>query len=269
MFKINTRRMTVIIAVMGLLIFFHFLGLLSPVENSVVNLINPILSGFFSFSSNLRIKYNEQTSKLDSLERVKELELQINQLTEENVKLKIIEEENKILREHLRFLTENRFKYIMSNVISRGDLTGITEQTEIITIDKGERDGIYPGLGVVSSKGIIIGKVIETRDNIAKVYLTNNSRCELAATILNQEKTCGITVGEFGLTIKLGFIPQGEEVKIGDIVITSGLEQSIPRGLVIGKVIEVNKESNELWQSARLSTMIDSNDLIIVSVLLP
>jgi len=261
--------MLTIIAVMGLLIFFHFLGLLSPVENAVINLLNPMLSGFYSFSSNLRIKYNEQTSKLDSLERAKELELRINQLTEENVRLKIIEEENKILREHLRFLTANRCKYIMSNVISRGDITSITEQTETIAIDKGIKDGVYAGLGVVSSKGIIIGKVIEARDNIAKVYLTNNSKCKLAAAILNQEKTSGITAGELSLTIKMEFIPQDEEVKVGDIVITSGLEQFIPRGLVIGRVTEVYRESNELWQSARLSSMIDPNDLIIVSVLLP
>ena len=269
MFKMNTRRMLTIIAVIGLLIFLHFLNILRPAERLLVNLLNPIMSGIYSVGSNLRIKYNEQTSKIDLLEATKQLEARVNQLIEENVKLKIIEEENKILRDYLKFLTNNKFNYLMSNVISRGDLTDITRRTETIVIDKGLKDGVYPGLGVVSSEGIIIGKVVEVKDRISKVYLTNNNKCKLAATILNQEKTNGIAEGELGLTIKMEFIPQSEEVIVNDIIVTSGLEQSIPRGLVIGRVTEVNKESNELWQTARLSPIVDSDDLIIVSVLLP
>ena len=121
----------------------------------------------------------------------------------------------------------------------------------------------------MASKGTIVGKIVEAKNNISKVELTNNEQCKIAATILNSEKTTGITQGELGLTIRMDFIPQSEEIKIDDIVVTSGLEQTIPRGLVIGKISDVNRENNELWQTARLNTLIDPSDLVIVSVLVP
>jgi rod shape-determining protein MreC len=67
----------------------------------------------------------------------------------------------------------------------------------------------------------------------------------------------------------MNFIPQSAEISLDDVVVTSGLEQYIPRGLIIGKIIEVTKDNNELWQNAVIESTVDSEDLVIVSVLLP
>ena len=157
----------------------------------------------------------------------------------------------------------------MSNVISRGEAIETSSRGESIIIDKGSRDGVSPGLAIVNGQGIIIGKVAEVKENISQVNLTNNSKCKLAATILNQEKTSGIAEGELGLTIKMKFIPQESEVAVGDIIVTSGLEQAIPRGLVIGKVTQVEKENNDIWQLATIESLVNTQDLVIVSVLIP
>ena len=91
----------------------------------------------------------------------------------------------------------------------------------------------------------------------------------MAATVLNQEGTGGITEGDLGLTLKMGFIPQSKNIKKDDIVVTSGLEYLIPRGLALGRIIEVSKDNNELWQNAVIESMADNDNLVIVSVLLP
>jgi len=52
-------------------------------------------------------------------------------------------------------------------------------------------------------------------------------------------------------------------------VVTSGLEEKIPGGLVIGKVTKVNSDSNEVWQSADIEPLIDFDHLTMVSILLP
>jgi rod shape-determining protein MreC len=267
--KIKTKQMLLAMAVIGLLIFFHFIGFLKPVEKIFSNVLNPVMGSVYNFSSFVRTKYNEQTSKINLWEKVSQLEADVNFLTVRNAELSTMESENKILRDHLKFLTQKKFNNVMSNVISRGDISDISDRTETITIDKGLSDGVFIGMPVLSSQGMIIGKISEAKEKISKVNLTNNINCKLAATVLNQQKTSGITEGELGLTIKMGFIPQSDIIKIGDIIITSGLEKAIPRGLVIGKVIEVNKESNELWQTATIEPMLDPDELIIVSVLLP
>ena len=158
----------------------------------------------------------------------------------------------------------------MANIISRG------EGNQSVVIDKGFRDGLVPGLAVVSStalgtssQGVIIGKIINIKEQIAEVYLVTNRNSKLAASILGENKTSGIASGELGLTIKMDFIPQTENIKAGDIVATSGLEPSIPRGLVIGRVTKVNKENNEVWQTAVIEPLVSLNALSIVSILLP
>lgn len=257
-------------AVVGLLIFLYFFGFLRPVEKILFTVLNPVYSRFYKMSSGIKIKYDEQVSKKDLLQVTKDLESQVNDLTKENVDLNLLREENEILREHLRFSIVNDTKYVMANVISRGDAINISDRVETITINKGSRDGIYPGLSVVSGKGAVVGKVEEVKDSISKVYLTNNKRCKLTATILGStENTSGVSEGELGLTVRMGFIPQNVQISKEDIVITSGLEQAIPRGLVIGKVIDVKKENNELWQTAIVEPAAKLDDLIIVSVLLP
>jgi len=269
MFKKQTRKIIILIAVVGLLIFLHLIRVLAPVESFITSIFRPLFSGFYSVSSNLRISYDEQTNKQDLVNLVNRLEIQINQLEVENAKLKILKTENRALRQHLKFFTENELRFMMANIISRNILGNPIAQSHSIVIDKGSRDGLFPGLAVVSSTGIIIGKIVMVKDYLSEVYLTTNKACKLAAAIQSQDKTSGIAEGELGLTIKMNFIPQTEEIKIGDSVVTSGLEQNIPRGLVIGKVTQISKESNELWQSATIEPLVDLDKLIIVSVLLP
>ena len=67
----------------------------------------------------------------------------------------------------------------------------------------------------------------------------------------------------------MDFIPQSVNLEIDDLVITSGLEGSIPRGLQVGKIFEINKESNELWQSAFVDPLSNLNNIFIVSVIIP
>ncbi|MBU4256933.1 rod shape-determining protein MreC [Patescibacteria group bacterium] len=267
--KFNTKKYILFTAVIGLLIFLHITKILSPVESFITGALRPLLGGLYSASSSLRSAYNDQTRKKDFSAELESMGNEVNLLTAENARLKILEEENQVLREHLNFLGKDRSKHIMGNIISRGGTGNNLSQGQAIVIDKGAKDGISPGLAVVNGQGIMIGKIIAVQDYLSEVYLTVNPACRLAAVIQNQDKTSGITQGELGLAIKMEFIPQTKEIKAGDIVVTSGLEQNIPRGLVIGKVAQVNKESNELWQNAVIEPLIDLDELIIVSVLVP
>ncbi|HTX86704.1 MAG TPA: rod shape-determining protein MreC, partial [Candidatus Nanoarchaeia archaeon] len=85
----------------------------------------------------------------------------------------------------------------------------------------------------------------------------------------NVDRTIGVTDGNLGLTINMDYIPQMEQINLGDLAVTSGLEPNIPRGLLIGQVAKVDKGSNDIWQSANIQPAADLNNLTIVSVLIP
>jgi len=276
MFKSQIKRYSLVIAVIGLLIFLHFSQILLPVESLISYYTKPILANFYLFSSKFRLSQNQQATKEDSELKVKQLEDQVNQLISENVKLKILQEENQFLRQQLKFLTKTNYKYVIANIISREESISATKNSQTFLIDKGKADGVEPELAVISpnvyqadSQGMIIGKITQAKDHLAEVDFITNPNCQLAVSLFNQSKTSGIVHGDLGLTVKMEYIPQTEEIKEGDIVMTSGLEQNIARGLVVGRIIKVIKESNALWQSAVIEPMINLDDLIIVAVLIP
>lgn len=273
MLKIKTKKIFIYIAVILLLIFLHYIKVLLPLENMIISLFNPVVGKVYSVSSNIRVTYNKQTDKRDLLKVIDTLKEQKNQSIYKSARLKILEKENEVLRQYLKFLNEGDYKYVLANIISKSIFINLEKSESVneknIIIDKGLKDGLEPGLGVVNDKGIIIGKVVEVKENISMISFTINSNCKLAATVLNQDDTTGITEGELRLTIKMNFIPQTEKINTGDIVITSGLEKNIPRGLVIGKVIDVLNNNNEVWQSAIIESLVDLDNLVIVSVLLP
>jgi rod shape-determining protein MreC len=276
MIKLNIKKYLTIVVVIMLLIFLHYTKILNPVESYLAKWLNPVFKVFYSFSSGLNETYLDQTAKLDLASELKAARDTINRLTAENAELKFLKEENSALRKQLNFLAKSGERYLMANIISRGELKDGPEASRSVVIDKGLKDGLFPGLAVVSfmsqgdaNYGVIIGKIFNVKDNVSEVYLATNKNCKLAAAILGQNKTTGIIAGELGLTIKMDFIPQTENIKEGDLVATSGLEQDIPRGLVIGRVSKVVKENNEVWQSATIEPQISLDSLSVVSILLP
>ena len=267
MLKLNVKKYILITAAIGLLIFFHYLNFLNPVEEIIQKASMPALAGLYKISSYLRITFKIQTDKRDLIRLLREKENEVNGLLADNARLKSLEEENEILRQYLKFSKEEKKPFILASIIFRGGFASNNLEKNII-INKGSVNGVKEGAAVLDDHGVIIGKVTQIKNNLSEVCLITGAECKIAAKLQNNDKTAGIIKGEYGLTIKMEFIPQTAEVKEGDIIATSGLEQSIPRGLVIGKVIKVDKESNELWQSAIIEPLVDLDNLSIVAVLL-
>jgi rod shape-determining protein MreC len=265
--KRNKRWLWIVLPV--LLIFFHLIGVLRPLENMVISVTKPLTGFLYKKGSTVKSSYEKNQQSQDIFARATELEQEVARLTVQNANFKELEEENNKLRAQLSFLASNKHKNVLANVISQDLIFDIREGDQDIVIDKGTKDGIREDLGVVNENGVIIGKVIEARDSLSKVCLTTNRNCKFAATIQNQNRTMGITEGDLGLTIKMNFIPQSDTINLEDTVITSGLGGNIPRGLVIGKVSQVNNRSNEIWQDVSIEPLINLNSLTIVSVLIP
>lgn len=255
--------------ILVLAIFLHLIKVLFPLENLAISIVKPMAGFFYGSGSSIRNSYEDSKKQKDISSRAEFLEKEVVRLTVENAKFKELEQDNNKLRAQLNFLSSSNYKNVLANVISQNLVFDIREGDQDIVIDKGSRDGIKEGLGVVNENGVIIGQVSEVRDSLSKVCLTTNRSCKFAATIQNQDRTMGITEGDLGLTIKMNYIPQSEKINNGDTVITSGLGGNISRGLVIGKVSQVNNLSNEIWQDVNIEPLFNLSTLTIVNVLIP
>ena len=68
--------------------------------------------------------------------------------------------------------------------------------------------------------------------------------------------------------MKMKYVPLNKPVNIGDAVITSGLEENLRRGLIIGQVTEINKKPNAIFQEITVRPLISPENLRVVSILI-
>lgn len=270
MLKIKKNKSSFIfLVVFVLLVFFHVTHLLRPVENFLLYLVKPISGRLYNFGAEFNKSYHARNSQIDLNEKVESLASEVARLTVLNSKYLSLEEENNKLRNILKYSGENSWKTVVVGIIGRETLAAIGNESQNIIINKGSKDGLRLGLGLINEEGVVVGKIIDLQLGTAKICLTTSPGCQLAASIQNQNKTLGIVDGDLGLTIKMGYIPQLEKINVNDIVITSGLGGDIPRGLVVGRVQAVRNESNEIWQSATIEPLVNMDNLTVLAVIIP
>jgi rod shape-determining protein MreC len=265
MFKFlkSSRPPLILLAVVVLLIFLHYIGLIKPIENLAVRILAPIQHRIYAWGADFNSLYASLSVSRDLVEVNKELEAEIESLTVANAQLKILLTESQALSDQTDFLTAAGFEAVQAKVIGKNPEPNL----QAIILNKGLVDGIRVDLPLVVAEGIMVGKISKVKANSSEAILINDSRSRIAAMVQNETESKGVIVGEHSLSLKMELIPQNEEVKADDVVVTSGLEPTIPRGLVIGKISRVQTEPNSFWQTAWLQSLVKIDNLTIVSIL--
>jgi len=253
-----------LIAVIILLIFLHYTNILNSIERSVFGKITLVQGSVYSFFTKLKFSFIDYQEAKDLKKENIELQHKYNQLLYENSQLITYKYENKKLRDILKFTENNDYNYLLANVIGR-DLN----RANTLIIDKGVNNGIKNGYPVIVDKGILVGKVIDAKNDIAIVLLLTDNLSSIAVSTLDINKIIGIAKGEFGLSIKVELIPQDIDIKQGNVIITSGLESNIPSGLILGEVNRVISNENDLFKTVTISPTINYEEIMILSVIIP
>lgn len=185
--------------------------------------------------------------------------------------------ENAYLRS--KFEEMNQFRYITSGpaagdtaVASQFDFVSakvvnntVNRFTNFITINKGEEDGLRPGMAVISSMGVI-GKVRTVSRHYSVVTSILHVDVEVSALLKR--------TGHFGTAqwdgqdpdyVKLKFIPRHVEPVKGDTVVTSGYNAIFPEGIMIGLIDEVHL-TDELFYDLKVKLSQDFRKLSYVEV---
>ena len=246
-----------------LVFVFHYLGVLRPVENLAMVVVRPFQSGVYGVSQSIRGVYDNWQSGQELQTQIDELrEQHLNDLVEQN-KFRLLKEEVDYLRQQLDLVENNEWQLQVAHVIGAGQ----DDNAQTIIIDRGAKHNIEKDMPVITNDGIIVGKVTEVYDYAAIVRLLNDHNSQLAATVYNEAGTVGVAQGEFGLGVKMELIPENEGLATGVLVVTSGLEEKIPRGLVIGNVEKIFGSDEDIFKTATIKLPIDFTKLSIVSVI--
>lgn len=217
---------------------------------------------------NLSLKVKDETENFESTEKLQEayIRLKENFLNKEfeQTDIYLLEQENSELRKQMNFLQKSKFTHLGADVIGKNlDPLGST-----LIINRGLNDGIKEGEPVIAGEGVLIGIIARVEQSSSVVRLINDNQSKIAATVANLDRSVGIVEGGYGLSIKMNFIPQNESITVGDVIITSGLQNNIPRGLQIGVVAAVEKEAYQPFQNAVVTPFVNLEKINLVSIII-
>ncbi len=263
--RINKKTKILLIVVVAI-IFLNIIGFSSWGQRIFFPLLNSPSLLFRSGSDDL---LERSKSRSDLLEEISSLRAEIQKRELDSARIFDLEEENEKLREFLNFQEESSFRYVLADIIWQEDLSNLYHHNQDMVINKGRKDGLREGLAVLNESGVVLGKIVELSEKTSKVCLINNNFCKMAVALNNSSRSIGLAEGDLGLSIKINFVSQNEDIQIGDRLITSGLEPYIPRGLAVGRVINIEHDVSDIWQDISAEPFFDSRDLNIVSVIVP
>ena len=120
-----------------------------------------------------------------------------------------------------------------------------------MTIDRGSRDGVTRGMAVVAPEGVV-GRVVEVSYTVSRVALLTDHNSGVDA-IVHRSRARGVVQGGSDGDCYMKYLNRDADVKVGDHVLTSGLDGVFPKGMTIGEVVEVGRRHRGLLQSATVT----------------
>ena len=264
----------IFLLILATLLIFVFIVATSSRDsklNWISNILSVPLSPIQKFFTSVGNKIDEAFSFLRDIEAIKkeneELKTRLHNLEEENRELIGYREKIKELREalNLKDIFEG-YDIIGANIISRdaGNWSGI------FRIDIGSKDGIGVDFPVITSSKGLVGRVMATDITSSKVVTIIEEESSVAGWIA---RTGGHVIVRGDMSLKdeglcrMDYIPVDVEIEVGDVVETSGLGGIYPKGIVIGKVVQINKTNNELDRYAIIEPAADFKRLEEVFVM--
>ncbi|MEK7540927.1 MAG: rod shape-determining protein MreC [Patescibacteria group bacterium] len=250
-----TKRNTTLPKILiGVVIFVIFIGVLNLFQKQLKNFfyfVSEPLQKTFWKAGNSTSNLLGLFSKFSNLTKEnEELNIRNQELLGEIISLQQVKTENLALQEIVGNNQNKEFKLITT------DAMGIDGEQDFILIDRGLEDGISENMPVINAQKVLFGKIFKVYKNFSKVMLISNRNSVLDAKIQKDDTLSppiyGAIRGEGNLTSVFDLVPLDYEIKNNDILITSSLEGAFPRGLLIGKVTEVNRDDLKPFQTAKI-----------------
>jgi len=173
---------------------------------------------------------------------------------------KRLEEENKELKEKIE-ITYQENATLKEKLIAYNRLKKLLELKETFSYE------MIPSLVISREPGnwfnsIIIDKGITdgVESRTAKILLILDQRSAVGG-MTQRSRDIGVVKGSESNYCYIEYLSNDADVKINDVVITSGLGSIFPKGIIIGKIVGIKKESHDLFQKVIVRPEVDFTKL--------
>jgi len=188
---------------------------------------------------------------------------EMKRLRMENDVLREYEHEVSRLRRLLLFKEKVKAEMIPAEVIAYSPEASF----RTATINKGERDRVVKGMPAVTWEGVV-GRVLHSTKEASRILLIIDRNSSIDV-LVQRTRTRGILEGEGGAVCHLRYVSRQEDLKVGDVLVTSGLSGIFPKGLHVGKIVSVERKDYSLFQEITVEPGVDFSRLEEIFVLVP
>ena len=229
--------------------------ILSPLQNAVSWVGDKIV--FVKTTVNDIMNVHEQN---------KALQAEVEELRAKNLAANEFEAENQRLRALLGYKeSATQFDLVAARVIGRE----AASWSSTIVINRGSMDGIANDMAVVTAMGLV-GHISEAGLNSSKVQLILDPRSSVGTLIQRPEsRVAGIVEGDINdpTAPRMVNIPKNSDVIVGDVVVTSGFGGVYPKGIVVGKIKDIQNEESGLLKYGVVETTVNFQKLEDVAII--
>jgi len=250
----------IVICIIVITVSFREADLFKRARSGTLDFFKPVQESTYLFFQPVTRFFNNISNYFGLNDTVRQLEIENSELLKdysENINLKI---ENNALRKLLGIKLREEYDTETAKVIG---YYYNKWQSEII-INVGMSDGVFEGMAVVNDDGLV-GVVILSSNQTSQVRLLNDPQSTVGARVLSSRKL-GMVEGSNEKVIYLNYIPSGEVMIKGDVLITSEFGEYIPPELLIGRIKRIGQSGDIYYRQIEVEPFVDFKDIEYVLV---
>jgi rod shape-determining protein MreC len=269
------RNKRLFILMIGLILFIAVMGFtlgrnrLTWPEKFINDALGTVQGALYRPVGAVAVFFGDLGRLSDVYNENKQLRQTVARYAQDQLKYNFIEAENERLKNELQFTAKQKelyhYRYLIAQVI--GSSSNPLDRT--IKIDLGSRDGIQPRMAVTTTDGLVglVSRVSEFTSTVEPITQLNPESPEgvqVASTIFGKEsQSFGIIDSYDQQTgmLQMTKIDENDKMAPGDKVITSGLGNVFPRGIMIGTVFNRQVGDFGLTQKAAVRPAADFDHL--------
>lgn len=230
-------------------------------ERIIVAIASP-LQHLVAFSyENISSVFSHYFFLIGAAKENEELKVQKEELLQKLIHDRELEQENERLRTLMQLPLQTKYQAIYADRIAFGS----NEFERTIRINKGSKEGVAVGMPVVNSQGIVgqIGEIFPSYSNV--LLLTDKSNA--VDVIIQRTRARGVLRGFTQHQLSFEFLSVDEDLQVGDVVISSGLDGIYPEGIIIGSVSALSKQGRRLFLTATVDPYVNFSKVEEVRVM--
>jgi len=203
-------------------------GAFAEVQRGSAQVVGNVREGWQNYFALQQIRRENEDLK----QRVAQLEIRLQQERAEA-------QQTRSLQQLLSLRQETAPPTTAANVIG----ASADAYFRTISIDKGTSDGLRQDMSVIAPAGVV-GRIILPTLRAAKVQLLID-RNAAAAALVERSRAQGVVLGTGTGVLTMAYLPGSADIKVGDRIVTSGIDGIYPKGFVIGQIESLQRGAGE------------------------